>query len=132
MFFEFCMTELLQRKRGTYTKSKIKNWKDILDLLEFFNDPVSQTDEQTLKEIFKVCMKKRDWKIPEEFNLKQQFELLEYRNFFHTLYNRLDKKACINEIEGIRWHKITSPQYTMISIKELFTPSKIYSPFWKK
>lgn len=129
-FIEFHIIKMILSKRNCYLGT-IKSWRGILVLLYFFNSEHIPVSEQTLKDIFNVCKARRDWILPDELNLKQHFDRLEYRGFFDTLYKHLDKKAKIKEIDGIRWHKVCAPERGMKSPQDLFSPCKIHSPFWK-
>lgn len=121
-----------ENKRKNHDKFKIKTWNDIIYTFRLLCNYELDMDENILKKIFDVCKEKRDWILPEELELKHKFEMLEYINFFDLLYSLLDKKAVIKELSGIRWHKVPAPDRCLVSPAELLTPSRIYSPFWKK
>lgn len=128
---ENCLIDILHRKRGFSRNRKIKKWADVLTLMEEYGLQRSVENADILKRIFTVCREKRDWILPDELELKQYFERLEYRDFFDTLHSRLDRRASIKALAGIRWHKIPAPEHKMKSPRELLEPREIYSPFWK-
>ena len=121
--------DFLSAKQGKRYKSRVKTWNDILEMQQSYGYAPNSANIRLLKGIFDVCREKRKWRIPEESDLKNRFEDLEYRYFFHDLYHRLDKTAHIEEIANIRWHKKKDCEHVMTTLQDSLNSPEIYTPY---
>jgi hypothetical protein len=133
----FCTLFLDQFKRCHEKQGehkKIRSWDEILRLLQEFDEYLPQNFDVILKEIFIVCIERRDWKIPQELKLKKSFDKWTKLGFFTTLYYRLDKNAKVKEMDGVRWHMTAESK--SLNKKRQQVPSqkdqREYTPFWGK
>ena len=121
--------DFLSAKQGKRYKSRVKTWNDILKMQHSYGYEPNPDNIRLLKGIFDVCGEKRKWRIPREADLKNRFEVLEYRYFFNDLYHRLDKTAHIEEIANIRWHKKKDCEHVMTTIQDSLNSPEIYTPY---